>query len=473
MQLEIATGFYQSDSLPLSAQRCVNWIPIVPQANALNQRALFDVWGIAEETLSGDTIDGANRGAQVMDGVPYFVNGRKLYSISSTNVVTDHGAIIGAERVSMANNGQYLVIVVPGVRAYAFNNADSTLNVIEDADFITADTVSFKDGYFIFTASDGSVFFVSNLNDPFAYSALDFGSANVRPDKIVATHVNHNELFVCGDETIELFANIGGDAFPFQRVEGGNIQKGVYAKHSLVDFDGSFVFIGGEPNELAAVWRAGVEKISTSAIDNAIQKFSKEEISNAYAMTYAYGGNFFVAFTIESMTQTSKTFVYDATTSALSGERVWHERESGIGDKWRVTSIVNAYGKLLTGDSVDGRIGQMQRDVHSEYGDNIFRERVSKPFQKAQLPAFAGEFRLKMESGTGDITTEPQVEMSYSDDGGRSWSNGFWRTYGKEGDREKVPEWRRQGRVPRDRVLRFRASAKVKTNILRLDAEVE
>ena len=43
--LEIAKGFYVSDSLPLSAQRCINWIPVIPQAAALNNRALFDAPG--------------------------------------------------------------------------------------------------------------------------------------------------------------------------------------------------------------------------------------------------------------------------------------------------------------------------------------------------------------------------------------------------------------------------------------------
>ena len=39
--LEIGTGFYQSASLPLSAQRCINLYPVIPQAAALSQRALF------------------------------------------------------------------------------------------------------------------------------------------------------------------------------------------------------------------------------------------------------------------------------------------------------------------------------------------------------------------------------------------------------------------------------------------------
>ncbi len=81
MQLEIATGFYQSDSLPLAAQRCINWEPIIPQASALSQRALFDVFGITTRTLTGATITGINRGMQVVNGVPYLINENALYSM--------------------------------------------------------------------------------------------------------------------------------------------------------------------------------------------------------------------------------------------------------------------------------------------------------------------------------------------------------------------------------------------------------
>lgn len=479
MQLEIATGFYQSDSLPLAAQRCINWQPVVPQASALNQRALFDVQGIVTKSLTGATISGLNRGAVVVNEVPYFVNGNNLYSISSTLVVTDHGTIEGAKRVSLAHNGQFLVIVDPGNKSYVFDNETSILVQITDTDFIVSDTVSFKDGFFIFTATDGSVFFISELNDPLSYNALDFGSAEVRPDKIIASFVNHNELFILGEETIELFQNVGGADFPFVRVPGGDTQKGVFAKHSIIDFDNSFVFVGGAVNEQAAIWRmvgsAGVRKISTSAIDNAIQKFTKEEIQDAFAMTYAFGGNFFVAFTFASVNISSKTFVYDATTSALAGEDTWHERQTGVtDDKWRVTSIVTAFGELLVGDSIDGRIGEFDKDTHTEYGDVIFRHKASRPFTNDQTPAFVDELKLTMESGVGLIGEDaPQIRMDFSDDGGRTFGNEFWRTYGKIGRYERLPSWRRQGRVPRNRVVRFTTTENVRSNLLRLDAEGE
>lgn len=475
--LEIANGFYVSDSLPLSAQRCINWIPVIPQAAALNDRALFDVPGLT----SFSSVTGVNRGGQEMKEVSYFVNGNTLYSVSSAGVSTARGTIEGSGRVSLANNGQFLVVVVPGGKAYGFDNENNTLTEITDPAFRVSDTVVFQDGLFVFSSSDGKVFFNSNLNNPFQYDGLDVGSANVDPDRIVALHVNHNELFVCGSETIELFDFVGGAGFPYIRIEGANIQKGVHAKFSLVEFDNTFMFIGGGLNEKSSIWKvtgsSSVVKLSTSAIDNAIQEFTTNEISNAFAWTYASGGNFFAGFTFESSRIPNKTFVFDATTSALAGQSTWHERQSGVTDNsWRVNSIVSAYGKLLVGDAQGGNIGFIDKANFTEYGNVMVQERSSQPFSAGGLPIFAGELQLTMESGVGLTIgqgSDPQIRMDFSDDGGRTFSSEFWRSYGKIGEYNSVPTWRRQGRIPKHRILRFKTSEPVKSVIIKLEGDIE
>lgn len=481
ISLEISTGFYQSASLPLAAQRCINWIPVVPQARALNPRALFGAPGLNTFSTSGATILGSNRGSQVVKGVPYFINGNNLYSFTSSGVVIDHGTITGSGRVSLANNGQFLVIVVPGGDAFSFDNEANTITQITDANFRTSSTVVFKDGFFVFSASDGSVFFNSALNDPLTYDALDFGTAEINPDRIVALHVNHNELFVTGEETIELFQNVGGSGFPFQRIPGANIQKGVFAKFSLREFDNSFVFVGGSQNELPAVWKvagsSAAQKISTSAIDNAIQEYTEEEIADSFAFDYAQGGNFFVGFTFTSSRIPSKTFVYDATSSALSDTAVWHERQTGITDnRWRVNSIIKIFGKLLVGDQIDGRIGELDLDTFTEYGDVMFTQKASAPFAAQGLPQFWGEMNLTMETGVGLTTgqgSDPQVRYDFSDNGGRTFSAEFSRTFGKIGEYFAVPTWRKQGRIPKHRIVRFTTTDPVKKTIIKLEVTAE
>ena len=476
--LPLGFSFYQSDSLMFSAQRCVNWIPTVGEDGALTQRYLAQPLGLKQLVDSGL---GVNRGGLVMADIPYFVNGTSLISVSSTNVVTNHGTIAGSGRVSMATNGRYLVVLVPGSTAYAYDNTTSTITTITNPNFRTANSVVFKDGYFVFSSSDGTVFFNSALNDPFTYDALDFGSAEINPDKITGLHVNHNELFVAGYDTIELFQNVGGSGFPFQRIPGANIQKGVRAPFSMVEFDNTFCFVGGGLNEKPAIWKvtgsSSAQKISTDAIDKEIQKYTSAEIEAAFAMTFSDRGQFFAIFTFESATIASRTFVYNATASAFLGGKVWFELQTGVTDnRFRVQSVVYAYGKLMVGDSLSGIIGELDSSTLDYYGTEIWRRSVTAPFSNNGLPIFSGEFEATFQSGVGLTSgtgSDPQVSMDFSDDGGQTFSDPVTRSIGKIGKYEQRAVWQRQGRFPVSRSIGLTVTDKVKANLIGLAASPE
>jgi hypothetical protein len=415
-----------------------------------------------------------------MSEVPYHVNDNSLLSEDVSGTITNHGSIPGSGQVSLANNGQYLVIVIPGVSAYAYDNTTGLLAQITDPDFQTSDTVVFKDGYFVFSATDGKQFFNSALNDPFSYDALDTGTAEINPDRIVALHVNHNELFVGGLETIELFQNVGGTGFPFQRIPGANIQKGVHAKFSLVEFDNTFCFAGGGLNERTAIWKvtgsSSVVKISSNTIDNEIQKFTRDEIDNAFALTWSERGQFFAAWTFRSERIPNRTFVYNATASALMGANVWFELQRGLnklGNDWGVQSIVAAHGKLLLGDTTTGVIGELDQDTLTYYGEHIYRRMVTAPFSQEGLPIFAGEFEATFENGVGLTTgqgSDPVVRMDKTDDGGRTFSPETKRNIGKIGEYGRRSIWRRQGRFPVQRSIGLTVTDPVRANLIRLAA---
>ena len=467
VQLNIFGGFYENQSIPMSHQNCINWIPQIAEGESLGEGALITPKSL---TQFGTTGDASNRGAIVMGGIPYFVNGTALYSFDSNGVYTNYGAISGSGRVSMASNGTKLAIVVPGGNAYQFDSGTSTITQVTDPDYITADTVVFKDGYYVYTASDGSVFFNSALNDPLTFDALDFGTAEINPDRIISAHVNHNELFILGEETIEVFQNIGGSGFPFQRIQGANIQKGCYAKFSTIEFDNTFMFVGGGVNEKAAIWRVvssqAAVKISTDAMDNAIQKFTDDEIALAFSYTFTINGQFIVAFTFESDTIPDVTFCYNGTSKR------WFQMQSGIADnKWRVNAVVQAYGKILCSDTEDGRLGYLD-DVYTEYGETIYQERTSQPYIIDGSSQYWSENELFMETGVGLTSgqgSDPQIRMSYSDDGGRTFSAEKSRSFGKIGEYGKRIVWRRLGRVPFNRVVRFVNTDPVKANILKME----
>lgn len=498
-ELPIATGFYEDASKPIAAQECTNWLPQIPQTNGYSQAQLIQTPGIDE---FADTGNFAARGEHEMKSLAYAVNGNQLHRVDANGTTTALGAISGSGAVSIADNGLQMCIVVPGGDAYIYS-VSGGLVVISDSDFTTtlgpSQQVVYKDGYFTHfnnasAASSQAIFFISNLNDGTNYDALDFGTAEVSPDAITAIHVNRNQLYVGGSETIEPFQNIGGVGFPYQRILGGVVQKGIRAKFSAKDFDNSFMFVGGGENELPAVWRlagAGATKVSTAAIDNILQGLTESELNDVFATVYSENGSFVYYIHLNS-----RTFGYDAAT------QLWHERKSkdsfGRLVNWRVNGIMTAYGTTLVTDNQSGKIGRMKNTIYTEYGTSINRAVSTQPFSNQGETLSFSEMEVVCETGTAGpvvegisrfdvegfteegfdyepfqiVTEPPKIQREFSDNGGYTFSNQTARSLGRQGDYKIRQVWKREGATNRERVYRFVIDEPIKTSIIKLQANI-
>src|SRR6185369_7782118 len=118
MKIQFATNSYKSQSLPISAQRVVNMYAEKQPPDAKTDVAVFGHPGILPFAVCGS---GPVRGAHKMGGVPYFVSGSRLYSVSALGVATDiGGSITGSGPVSMDDNGTQLVIT-NGTNGYLYS----------------------------------------------------------------------------------------------------------------------------------------------------------------------------------------------------------------------------------------------------------------------------------------------------------------------------------------------------------------
>jgi hypothetical protein len=464
--LPIANGYYESDSLPISAQQCTNFYPNIAQAPALNQETLFGTPGLTQVASASDISN--CRGAHEMNGVPYFVIDGKLYSMSTSYALTDHGQIDGSGRVSMADNGTQMLVLVPGGNGFIYNHVTDTFAQITDPDFTAngnPQQVVYIDGYFCLT-TDSKKFIVSALNDGLSYNALDFGTAESDPDEIVAPIVFKNQLFIGGSQTIEAFQNIGGADFPFQRT-GLFLSKGISSPFSIQSIQDTFVFVGAGANESPAIWAfAGneVQKISTTAIDKELSALTDAQISEIYSWAYAEKGAYFVGFALPGT-----TLVYDTISKR------WHERKSfvdGALGAYRVTALVRAYNQIWAGDLVDGRVGLLDQETYTEYGEVIQRTIVTQPFQNNMESFVVPELELTVESGVGNSASiDPMVGLERSRDG-KTWSDARYRKIGKVGEYDRRVIWNRNGRASRFELFRFTMSDPVKPVFIQLTADI-
>jgi hypothetical protein len=480
IEVPVSNGFYTFDSLPISHQECTNWVPIKPEAPSLSAfYSLFGTPGITQIATSGSSATDINRGAWDLGGVPYFVNGTTLYKLTVSTAtgsevwtLTNKGTIPGSGRVSMADNGTQLMILIPGSNGYIYTESGGLTQIV-DADFTAngdPQYVVFIDGYFA-CSTDGKKWIVSALKDGMSWNALDFGTAESDPDAVIAPIVYRNQIFLTGSETTETFQNIGGADFPFQR---GNqfFDKGCYAPATLIATNERFFMVGGGKNESPAVWMfkdGSFTKVSTIPIDEVISSYSEDTVAAAFSLSWGSKGQYFVAFVF-----TDRAFVYNITTG------LWHEQKSGIpnddGDlvqtRWRVNSLVTAYGYVLVADNQDGRIGKLSIDYYTEYDLGIVSVFSTQPIANKSRSFRLPVVELTMEPGVGNADApNPKVSMAISEDNFKFQYERV-RRVGKVGKYGQRTIWRKNGRIPRFCTLRFRFSDPCKRVVTKLEVGI-
>ena len=360
--------------------------------------------------------------------------------------------------VSMSHNqaSPSQLIIVDGTNGWIYTTTGGLVQII-DEDFFSADVVDFQDQYFVLNRAGTGQFFISNLNDGTAYLATDIATAEGDPDNLVALISNRRELWLFGAETIEVWYNSGDLDFPFNRFEGGTIERGLAAAFSIAEDDNSLFWLG----EDRIFYRADgylPQRISQHGIEEAIRQY--KIVSDACAFIYTMGGHKFYVCTFPAE---DATWVYDITTG------LWHERQSvGMG-RWRVNTHVEAYGKHLVGDFEKGRIGELDLDTFEEWGVVMQGQATGPVVYADRQRIFHRRFELDIDAGPGLTSgqgSDPQVWLDYSDDGGHTWSaRKPFRSMGKIGAYLQRLRWLRLGSA-RQRIYRINVSDPVVRSIV-------
>lgn len=476
MIIPFAQQSYRHDSRPLSAQRLLNLYAERQPPDAKTQVSLHGVPGIATFASAGT---GPIRGGILLGGLLYVVSGPWLYSITNASipVVTQLGGqILGSGVVSMADNGDEIMIV-NGSNGFVYDTT-SGFRIVTDTDFDAAKTTDFLDGFFLFDRDGTNQVFRSDLLDGTAYEALAFATKESKSDNVQAVLNVKQVLHVLGEKSSELWANAGAAFFPFQRIPGGTIDRGIISPHAHAQEDQTLFLLG---DDRIAYKMAGTQlnRVSQHAIERTWQNYTA--VSDCFGLAHTWNGHKFIAFTFPteqvSLGDTG-TWVYDIST------QLWHERLSydlngtPLG-RWRGNCVIEAYGKTLVGDSLSGKIGYLDDTVQTEFGDPIYAQAAGSPLSVANKALFTSSFSLDVEAGTGLASgqgSNPQWMLDISDDGGHTWSpQQPWQSSGPLGSFKSRLNWTRLGRTERGgtRVFRVTISDPVKRTIYAADADIK
>lgn len=463
-QVNFATQSYTDTSLPVGSERLVNLYAERCPPDAKTQVAVKGSPGVLSFGSAGS---GPIRGFDLMGGIVYLVSGTSLYSLSSTGTATFLGSVIsGSGPVSMDNNGTQLTIV-NGAHGYVYSVAGG-FTVINDADFKTAKTVRFIDQRFVFDWAGTNKFTASDTLDGTSYDALAFASAESRPDNVVAVEVHGETLLVFGDKTIEPHQNVGAANFPFERIPGAVIARGLGAVYAITQEDNTVFFLG-EDLIFYKMPAGSLTRISTHALEHEWARYAVT--SDAVCYSYTFAGHKFIGLTFPTQ---SRTFQFDI----ASG--LWHERQSwdlngnpmGL---WRFFCVIEAYGKTLVGDAFSGAIGYLSDTTYTELGNTMQGLGVAPSIHGDMKRVFHAKFQLDIEGGVGIASgqgSDPQIMLDWSDDGGHTYTDQQeWTSMGAAGKYNTRLRWTRLG-WSYDRRYRITISDPVPRTILAAHADL-
>jgi hypothetical protein len=385
----------------LTARRTVTDVPCrgglyVPQEDA--------IYAVFQDGLWKITFDGTTWASSFIDYIP------------------------GSGEVSMASNQaspNVQIAIVPSTgNIYICEN--DAVTVLDTTDIGSFNSVTFLDGYFVFTRENGEIY-NSGINAT-TINGTDLAEAEGDSDILLGAIVLRQELWMLGAKSIEIWRNEANEeGSPFGRLDGAVVPRGVAALATAKRFDNSLGFVGDD----GIVYRMEgyqPKRISNHAVERSIAAETDKSVLTAFA--FSERGHSFYA-----VSGTNFTWVFDA----ASGE--WHERVSYGRTRWRASVFVNAFGKNLVGTNDSGILYEIDPDARTEGSSPIVVKVRLDQMESFPTSVAVAAIDFMMVTGRALITgttpqTAPIFTLRWSDDMAR-WKGNREISLGAIGQREK------------------------------------
>lgn len=464
MQIPILNGVYTSEASDFRVAYPHNMMP-VPVPQGISSGYLRPAEGIVK---NGENGPGVTRAGVNWNDVCYRVMGRQLVRVNQNGTINDIGFVSGGtEYATMDYSFDYLS-VSSGGRLLLYDG--STLQQISDPDLGLSLDHIWVDGYFMST--DGEFLVVTELNNPFSVNPTKYGSSEIDPDPIKALLKVRNEPHALNRYTIESFRNIGGTGFPFQRIDGAQIQRGTVGTHACTVFQDAIVFVGGGRGESISVWygiNGQSQRLATREIDLLLQRYTEEELSQILVEERIDKGHRLVLIHLPDI-----TLVYDWAASQVTGTAVWFTLGSKMQkfSAYRARNLVWCYDKWLVGDPFEPQLGFLDDTLSSHWGQKIGWEFSTVCIYNESMGAIFHELELVALPGRVVLGLEPEIWTDYSLDG-EFWSQRKYIKAGGRGQRLKRLMWLQQGDMRNWRVQRFGGESDTLMSVARLEARIE
>jgi len=416
------------------------------QSIASSQMYTSSPGAVVTAAISGTTLTVAS----VTSGTLYVGQTIQGAGITSQTIITALGTGTGGTGTYTVNNSQ----TIASITMYALN---WTVLPSSDGAFTGGETCDIVDNYFVYNRPASQQWGASGVLSPISGNT-SFSSKDGSPDNLVALIVDHREVYLMGEASSEVWTDVGGNPFPFQRIPGTSTQHGIAAKFSVSRFGDSFCYVSRNNRGQAQIMQMKgyvPTRISNHAVENSI---TNQYVDDAIAWTYQLEGH---EVYVVSFPTINITWAYDL----ASG--MWHKwlytNNDGTYSRHRGNCCAVFQGMVLVGDYANGSIYELDKNNYTDNGQNVRRLRRAPHLVTDLQRQYFDELQIQFQPGVGltGITTplnnevvgaDPQAMLRWSNDGGSTWSSEHWTSIGLIGKYKNRAIWRRLGQA-RDRVF--------------------
>jgi hypothetical protein len=427
-KIPLIQGSYLARGLIANAQSCIN---IFAEPNPKDAPFPMTHYpGSGTSVLSDFTgiFSGTVRGLYVAsDGTVYAVIGQNVIRwLGAGNTNTSYYQLGNlpsntGNPVVMCDNQLQLVIVDGSANGWTVNlpGQPGGLQQISDPAFYGGNRVDFIDTFLIFNRPQSTQFYSTTSETVTPFNPLYFAAKEGWNDYLISIAALHDNIWLLGAQTTEIWFNSGASDFPWQRMPNSVIQQGCVAAYSAIVADNSLYWLSQDRwgrNFMMRGQGYAATRVSNFAVENEWADYPA--VSDCIGMAYQQAGHEIAGFLFPTA---NAWWGYDAT----SGQ--WHKRAYGdTSTAWLpyCTAFWGTYeqgaemGTMLAGDRTAPRILQIARSNYTDCGTPIIRQRswpsVLNDEKRLAHTQFAASF-------DGSALQPDTVNLAWSDDAGHTF----------------------------------------------------
>lgn len=380
----------------------------------------------------------------------FCVSGGELWQVNNPSQAHTHATLIGpvangTNPATIVTNGFQLLIASAGQLYFDAGDGTGVRPVVDIFGTpVAAATATFLDNYIIVNIPNTKQIQISALAPNGAtWDPADVAEKEGQPDNILRVYADNEQLFLFGNDTLEVWINTGG-LFPFSRIQGAVFPIGCDSAWSVAGAAGIRMWLWK-----GVVWAAsGLQptRVSDFGVEQAIKGYTLEDQQNSEAFAWVDAGHLFYAL---SFPFSGATWVFDYS------NKTWHERlyySNGQYGRFRGRVYARAFGLDLVGDyasnaiySMDPTWGYDAPPITNPAGTPVpLRWRRVCPYITDNLKNTRyNRLTLDMDTGVGlqvpvgQVAQDPHVMMRYSRNRGKTWSNERQASLGAVGEYDK------------------------------------